>query len=196
MIGHTVHAFAINVAELQPTVPVDGVTNLCEMTADDVSFVRNLEYTSVDAATCATLSDATQFYRVANDPVVTDLAGLELERDLAWVDVVEVIVWLLVILTIELAVHMQSRGVTGGMLLSTARFFKLFFYIAILGMGVYWATLSHWVCLWDEIVWIGGFIAIEMNVSQWRNESLRGRRAARRTTSSGNARVSHDQRTL
>jgi hypothetical protein len=26
--------------------------------------------------------------------------------------------------------------------------------------------------LWDELVWIGGFAAIEMNVSQWRDELL------------------------
>ncbi len=39
-------------------------------------------------------------------------------------------------------------------------------------MGVYWATLSHWLYFWDELVWIGGFAAIEMNVSEWRDELL------------------------
>jgi hypothetical protein len=37
---------------------------------------------------------------------------------------------------------------------------------------VYWASLSHWLYLWDELVWIGGFAAIEMNINEWRDELL------------------------
>jgi len=37
-------------------------------------------------------------------------------------------------------------------------------------LGIYWASLSHWLCTWDTLVWIGGFAAIEMNVSEWREE--------------------------
>jgi hypothetical protein len=31
---------------------------------------------------------------------------------------------------------------------------------------------------WDELVWIGGFAAIEMNVSQWRDELLNSQQTA------------------
>ena len=37
-------------------------------------------------------------------------------------------------------------------------------------MGVYWAWLGHWLYLWDELVWIGGFAVIEMNMNEWRDE--------------------------
>jgi len=43
-------------------------------------------------------------------------------------------------------------------------------YASLIALGVYWATLSHWLYLWDELVWIGGFAAIEMNLSEWRDE--------------------------
>ncbi len=104
--------------------------------------------------------------------VVTDANGLELERDLALVDLVEAAVWLLILLAIEMIVRLQGRGVTGGPLIATGNAVKLFLYLILLAAGVYWATLSHWLYLWDELVWIGGFAAIEMNMAEWRDELL------------------------
>ncbi len=174
LISHTVYAFIIVVINLQPTVVVENVSNLCDMAGTDVSYVYNLKYTEVNEQTCSELSDGSQFYWLAEDPIVSDLAGLNLERDLAWVDLVEVVVWLLVLLAIEAVVHLQGRGIAGGALISTANAISIFLYASLIAMGVYWATLSHWLYLWDEIVWIGGFAAIEMNLSEWRGE-LRGK---------------------
>ena len=172
MIGHTVYAFTVVIIGLQPTVPVEGVTDLCDMVGTDVSYVYNLEYTEVDEQTCGGLSDELQFFWLDDDPVVSDMAGLNLERDLAWVDLAEVVVWLLIILAIEIVVRKQSSGVTGGRLISTVKVLKFALYSSLIAMGIYWASLSHWLYLWDELVWIGGFAAIEMNVSQWRDELL------------------------
>jgi len=172
MIAHTVYAFLITVSDLQPTVPVENVANLCDMTGADISYVYNLEYTDISEQSCAELSDATQFYWVAEDPVVSDMAGLSLERDLAWADLAEVVIWLLVLATIEIIVRLQNRGVTAGTLMSVANRIKIFLYLSLIGLGVYWAYLSHWLYLWDELVWILGFAAIEMNVSEWREELL------------------------
>jgi hypothetical protein len=36
--------------------------------------------------------------------------------------------------------------------------------------AAYWAWKGHWVYAWDELLWIGGFVAIEMNLSEWRDE--------------------------
>ena len=119
---------------------------------------------------CEILSDERVFYWVGKDPVVTDLAGLSLERDLAWADLAEVVIWLLILIAIEIVVRLQSRGVTEGMLISGGNALKVLLYSALIALGVYWATLSHWLYLWDELVWIGGFAAIEMNLSEWREE--------------------------
>ena len=170
MIGHTIYAFIIIVMDLQPTVAVEGVSSLCDMTDDGVSYVYNLEYTEINEQTCNEISGDTEFFWVAKDPVVSDMAGLNLERDLAWADLAEVVLWVLVIIAIETVVHLQGRGVVGGTIISTANALKVIFYMGLLGLGVYWATLSHWLYLWDELVWIGGFAAIEMNLSEWREE--------------------------
>jgi hypothetical protein len=179
LIAHTVYAYTIVIVDLQPTVPVENVSDLCAMTDADVSYVFNLEYTEVNDQTCASLSSASRFYWLGDDPVVSDEAGLSLERDLAWADLVEALVWLLILLAIEVVVRLQGHGVSGGRLLSTINSLKLLLYSALIALGVYWASLSHWLYFWDELVWIGGFAAIEMNVSQWRDELLEEKRELR-----------------
>jgi Na+/citrate or Na+/malate symporter len=98
------------------------------------------------------------------------LAGLKLERTLAFIDLVEAIAWLLILLAIETIVRLQGRDIVAGALVTASRVAEFSLYTLILGFGIYWATLSHWLYLWDEIVWIGGFAAIEMNLSEWRDE--------------------------
>jgi len=172
LLAHTVYAFLAVVINLQPTIAVVDVSDLCRLTDANVSYVYNLEYTKITDETCDELSAESNFYWVAEDPVVSDMAGLNLERHLAWADLVEVIVWLLILLAIEIVVRLQSRGITGGALTSTANTLKVFLYLTLMALGIYWASLSHWLYFWDEFVWIGGFAAIEMNVSQWRDELL------------------------
>ena len=172
MIAHTIYAYGNAVVVLNPTVPVEDATHLCDLADLDLSYVYNLKYTDITRETCNGLSGATEFYKVGKDPVVSDMAGLNLERQLAWADVYEGIAWLLALLAIEIVVRLQDRGVTGGALMRTAQWGKNLLYLSILGVGVYWATLSHWLYLWDEILWIGGFMAIDMNLSEWRKEML------------------------
>jgi len=172
LIAHTIYAFLIVVTELQPTVAVEDVASLCDMVNEDVSYVYNLEYTEVNEQTCGSLSSETQFYWLADDPIVSDMAGLELERDLAIVDLAEAVIWLLILLAIETSVRLQDRGVTGGALLTTANGASKLMFLSLIGIGIYWANLSHWLYLWDELVWILGFAAIEMNISQWHDELI------------------------
>ena len=170
LLAHTVYAFIMVVSSLQPTVAIEGVSDLCDLTDSDVSFVYNLEYTDIDAQTCGDLSTDTVFYKVGNDPVVADMKGLSLERDLAVADLAEAIIWLLAILAIEVVVRVQNQGISGGKIIAVANASKLVLYAMLMGLGIYWATLSHWLYLWDEMLWIGGFSAIEMNLSEWRDE--------------------------
>ena len=121
MIAHTIYAYGNAVITLQPTVPVEDTTHLCDLADQDLSYVYNLEYTDITQETCGGLSSATQFYRVGNDPVVSDMAGLRLERQLAWADVYEGVAWLLALLAIEVVVRLQDRGLTGGALMQTAK---------------------------------------------------------------------------
>lgn len=172
MILHTVYAFAVTTIDYQPTVAVENVSSLCDMSNDNVAYVYNLDYTMVDEKTCQTLSDERQFYRVGKEPVVSTLDGLRLERHLAWADLVEVITWLLIILAIESVVRLQDRGIAGGAAISAANKVKILLYSILVVLAIYWASLSHWLYTWDTFVWIAGFTAIEMNIIEWRDELL------------------------
>jgi len=172
MIAHTIFAYVGEIIDLKPTVPVENVSELCAMTDSNVSYVFNLEYTPITEETCSGLSSDSRFFWRTENMVVTDTDGLKLERNHAWADLVEASVWLLIILAIEVVVRLQDRGVTGGPLIATANAMQTLLYLTLLVIAVWWATLSHWLYFWDELVWIGGFAAIEMNLSEWRDEIL------------------------
>jgi len=170
MIAHTLYAAVLATINLQPTVAVENVSDLCGMVDENVSYVYNLEYTDVTIETCSALSAETELYWVESGLIVTDKVGLELERVLGWVDLWEVILWLLILLAIETVVRLQDRGITEGVILSVANSLKILMYLVLIAFGIYWAALSHWLYLWDELLWVAGFTAIEMNITKWRDE--------------------------
>lgn len=172
LLAHTVFAYSNSVGDYTELQPVENASSLCDLVDEDISYVQNLKYTEINAETCAGLSDANEFYRVANDPIVTDLVGFYLERDLAVVDLAEAVIWLVILLAIEVVVRMQGHNITGGPVISTLNRIKFLLYASLIGVAIYWAWLGHWLYLWDELLWIGGFAAIEMNVSEWRDEIL------------------------
>lgn len=177
-LAHTVYAYSIAIIDLYPSQPVREVDTLCQLADQDISYTYNLDYTVIDLTNCSQLSSAGEFFYPGSESVVTDAAGLRIERDLAWVDLIEALVWLLIVFTIEFMVRMQNRGLTGGPLITFANVSKIFLYGVLLLAAAYWAFLTHWLYVWDELVWIAGFAAIEMNVAEWRNELLEQEQAA------------------
>lgn len=170
MIVHTVVAFSVSANEYSETRVVEGVTNLCQMTDDRVSYVYNLKYTEVTEETCATLSDETTYYWLGDNPLVVTAAGLKRELHLVWSDLAEAIAWLVIIFAIELVVFLQNRDVTGGLIMVTANGLKLLCYLILVGLTVYWAVLGHFLYTWDSLLWVAGFVFIESNMHLWRDE--------------------------
>ena len=172
LLAHTIYAYLTALISLQPTVAVADASSLCDLNGADISYVYNLEYTEINEQTCNSLSADKQFYWVGEDPVVADAEGLALERRLAKVDITEATLWLLAILSIEIVVRLQGQGVSSGRMITFANRATFVMYAGIIAAGIYWASLSHWLYLWDELVWIIGFVAIEFNLSEWLNEML------------------------
>ena len=183
MIAHTVFAYSDTVVDYSKTTPLEGLTSLCEIAGQDYSHVYNLDYSEITVANCGKLSEASNFYRLGEDKVVTSREGLALERRLAWFDVLEAIVWLVIIAAIEVIVRLQNRNVTGGPLRTTANRVKMVCYSILFFLAVYCGR--HWLLstgctTWDTALWVGGFAVIEMNVNEWRDEILSGLRTAGR----------------
>lgn len=170
MIAYTIFTYGHYAIRITPTVPVEAASQLCELTERNYYFTHNLEYTEITEENCADLSSDSSFVFLASQNVITDTDGLALERRLAWADVAEASLWIVIIALIEVVLRLQERGIGHGALISGLNRIKTLSYAAILGLGAWWASLGHWLYLWDEILWVGGFTAIELNLSQWRDE--------------------------
>jgi hypothetical protein len=171
-LAHTLYAYGVYLAEIYAAVPVEGVTNLCQLIGKDLSYAYNLVYSEINSSNCASLSSANQFFYV--DPptffIVEDAAGLAIEKQLAWIDIFEAIIWLLILLSIEVAVWLQDRNIGQGLIFKTLSITKWCLYSLLWAAAGYWIYRGHYMFAWDEFVWIAGFVAIEMNIVEWRNE--------------------------
>jgi len=168
-IGHTVVAFGAYLLELREATEYVG-GSLCRFADQGLSFARNLQYTQLNASNCASLSPDSHFFRFSGGQAITDARGMRVEVELAWLDLIEVCVWLAIIALIEVMVRLQDRGVSGGRALRAARLINAGLYGVLWLAAAYWAYRGHWLFAWDEALWILGFMAIGMNLSQWRDE--------------------------
>ena len=170
VIAHTLYSYLDNVAQINKAVLMPEVSGLCQLADQGVSYLWNLVYTEVSSDNCAALGQGDQWYRIYNDTAVTDAAGLALDLRLAHLDVIEVMSWFGIMAMLELDVRLQERGIVGGRIMSASRFVKISLYLVLIAESVYWATIDHALYAWDEFLWIAGFLAIEMNMSEWRQE--------------------------
>jgi hypothetical protein len=169
---HTMYAYWVTYLEFANAVALPSNSLLCDLAGQDYSFLRNLAYTLVDAGNCGTLSSGGELFRIGDDLVVTDAAGLSGELGLAIVDIIDVTAWLAVVLLIEFVVVLQERGMSEGPLITWSNRLTVALYSVLVFNAFYWMWTSHWVYAWDELLWIGGFAAIEMNLSEWRDEMV------------------------
>ena len=172
VLAHTPYAYANTVYDLTQASIIDGVTELCQLADQNLSYAYNLVYTKITDENCSELSSATEFF--FNDPpdhlIVQDEAALALEMRSAWVDLAESITWLLILFSIEVVVWLQDRDVTSGLFIRVANMAKVLLYSLLWFAIGYWIYLGHYMFAWDEFVWIVGFVAIEMNVVERRRD--------------------------
>lgn len=169
LILHTIYAYSDYLWRLYHAIePATG--GLCDFLERGLAFAHTVQYWALDRENCSALSSAGQFYIFEQGQLVTDASGMQIERGLAWADVVEASAWLLIVLLLELMVRLHEREVTTGPLISAARVLKALLYTVLWIITAYWAYLGLWVFVWDEALWIFGFIAIGMNLSDWSQE--------------------------
>ena len=169
-LAHTVYAYTFTYYDLINSPILAAVSSACDLVGQDFSFVRNLAYTTIEAGNCAELSIANTFYQVGGDQVITDPTGFSELKLLYAVDIEDAIVWLAVVLVIEYVVMLQEKGISQGRLITACNIATIGLYGILVGNAMLWLWKGHWVYGWDELLWIGGFAAIEMNLSEWRDE--------------------------
>lgn len=159
--------------------PLPDVSNLCSLVADQWAYATTLdEYQVLTAANCGSMTTGTAFHQLPGMAAVVDSNGLIDIIRLAWVDVINSAVWLLVVLVLEVDVRLQEANKLEGTLLRASNASKFVLYTTLLFAAIYWGFKGDFVDFWDAFLWLLAFVFIELNVLEWRQESLQQQAAA------------------
>jgi hypothetical protein len=102
--------------------------------------------------------------------VVDEIGFRDIVR-LAWVDVINSAVWLLVVIVLEIDVRLQEHDKLRGLALRLSNLSKYVLYSILLLAAIYWGVKGDFVDFWDAFLWLVAFVFIELNVFEWRQES-------------------------
>lgn len=168
---YALYGYIGNVVFVYETSSLAGVNNLCALVNDGWSYAIDLdEYTAITAENCATFTGLDRFQQFNGLPAVVDLPGLADIRGLAWVDLINAGVWLLILVVLEIDVRLQEKNRLEGMALAVSNALKSVFYSILVLAVVFWAVKGDFVDWWDALLWIVAFVFIELNVFEWRQE--------------------------
>jgi hypothetical protein len=162
-ILHTSFAYEIALSEFQRPGRLPPSADVCFL-PDGWSFLRNREYLEIDAANCAKLGRGPEFFIVGDDAVVTDRAGLDEGRILAWTDLLESVAWLLVVAATEAIVRLGQPAAPSRRAARVLERLKAALYVLIVAIACYWGSKGQFLYFWDELVWVLGFLVIDGNI--------------------------------
>jgi hypothetical protein len=148
-----------------------GVSNACALPPGEWSWATTLgEYTTITAANCAEWSNATEYFKFPDAAAIVDANGLTEIIRLAWVDVINAGVWILVVVLLEIDVRLQEHNRFEGFALRASTASKYVLYSTLFVAAVYWGFKGDFVDFWDAFLWLVAFVFIELNVFEWRQE--------------------------
>ena len=148
-----------------------GISDLCTLVRDGWSYSHGFEeYTLLTLQNCASFPVADSYLEFADARAVVDAAGHRAIVWLAWTDVINAGVWLLVVLVLEIDVRLQEKNRYEGFALRLSTVTKFILYAILFVAAVYWGISGEFVDFWDAFLWLLAFFFIEMNVVEWRQE--------------------------
>ncbi len=172
-IVYAFYGYIVNLETMQSVAPLAGVSDLCSIVADQWAYAIDYdEYTAITSENCHTFSAASSFWRFSELRAVVDASGLAAITGLAWIDVINAGVWLLVVLVLEVDVRLQEHSRYEGWALRVSTAMKVLLYGTLLYAAIYWGIKGDFVDFWDAFLWLLAFAFIELNIFEWRQESL------------------------
>ncbi len=174
--GFIVYAFFGYVAKLiflLGTSALPGSNSLCDLAQAGWAYAVDLdEYVALTAQNCTALSSSPDLMAFTGMNAVVDQAGFTEIIRLAWVDVINAAVWLLVVITLEIDVQLQQRQVTSGLIPQISKASKFLLYSTLLCAAIYWGVKGDFIDFWDAFLWLVAFVFIELNIFEWRQETI------------------------
>ncbi|MBT8080345.1 MAG: hypothetical protein KJO31_17325 [Gammaproteobacteria bacterium] len=173
------YGYTAETLENYDIVEVPGVSSLCQL-ADQGRYVQvdSIEYVEISAQNCASIASGSRFFQIANEVSVIDAPTLAHVQWIGWVDVVNAVVWLIVVALIEIEVWLQTRDQFSSTLMQSIRQIKTLGYLVLSIDAVVWLVTGYPMYAWDSFLWIFGFWAIELNLAEWELDRVAQLRAA------------------
>ena len=172
------YGYVEKLAFVSSTQPLAGVRDLCTLVSGDWFWATTLDkYAAITAANCSSWSDGVEFVRFSGMQALVDAPGLNDIVRLAWLDVINSGVWLLVVLVLEIDVRLQEHKHYEGIALYASTAAKFVLYSLLLLAAIYWGVKGDFVDFWDAFLWLIAFVFIELNVFEWRAEENAARSA-------------------
>jgi hypothetical protein len=170
-VVYAAYGYLTKLIFLYGAAPLPGISDICTLVDGRWAYAIDFdEYAILTAANCASFSTASSFLQFAGIDAVVDQAGLVDIIRLAWVDVINSNVWILVVLVLEIDVRLQERQALEGMALRFSNLSKYILYSILFLAAIYWGVKGDFVDFWDAFLWLVAFIFIELNVFEWRQE--------------------------
>ena len=173
VIVYAFYGYVANLWFTLDTSPLAAVDNLCSLPAGWSWTITLDEYAALTRENCATFSTAVEFFRFNGLNAAIDAATLADVRGLAWIDVINGGVWILVVVLLEIDVFLQERGLYEGWALKSSTALKVVLYGTLLLAVFFWMWKGDFKDWWDAFLWLVAFVFIELNVFEWRAESHR-----------------------
>ncbi len=171
VIVYAFYGYLSKVLFLFDAAPLAGVQQLCTLASGGWAYAVDLdEYVALTAGNCGQFSTAATFLQLPGLRAAIDPAGLTAITRLAWVDVINSGVWLILVFLLEVDVRLQEQDRLHGWVRRASTAGKYVVYPTLLLAAIYWGVMGDFVDFWDAFLWLVAFFFIEMNVVEWREE--------------------------
>ncbi len=164
-IGYTIIAF-----DYYKITPQPQVENLCDLASQGIWLqTDSADYREISLENCTEISSGPPYYKVDQNVSLIDAPTLQKVQSMEWINVVNAWVWLLVVALIEIEIWLQWRD-RFGRSLRVVQTAKTGSYLVLWTCAFAWLYFGYTLYGLDAIVWIAGFWAIELNLTEWEQE--------------------------
>ena len=143
------------------------IQDVCNLVGQGFSSIVTLdEYSLLNAQSCLALMD-TELSRLDGEQVLGSAADWEAIQWLAWVDVINSLTWIAVVVILEIDLWLQRRGRLAGNFVDISKLLKMLFYSILFAAAAYWGLLGDFLDFWDAFLWLVAFFFIERKLIEW-----------------------------
>ena len=127
------------------------------------------EYYPLAAETCSHLIPA-QMGQINGQPIVFENTAYETIMTMAWVDVINSGTWLAIVGMLQMDIIMQLKGTLNHHIMRVTAVIKGGLYLTLFVMAVMWGIYGQPEDFFDAVLWLFGFMLIELNIFNWNQE--------------------------